>query len=171
MRILTAFGLALLPFMLTAIIYWIVKTWEVKGGIGIAVIIFILSFIFFYSIGNAAEPHAIVSFNDAEHLVALTDSVVAICDTVRGYYWNPDCPEDTIWFERKPGAIAWLPGCWNGVKSWTDSIRTSDWQYIPNTITCRELVCVTKTQDRELNHWGQIMIPGRAIIFYEEVKQ
>ena len=126
---------------------------------------------------NAAEPYAIVSFNDPEHLAALTDSVVGVCDTVGGYYSTPDCPEDTIWFDERPHPhLAWLPSC--NVNSWYDSTQVScNWEYAPKAITCRELVCVTVTKEskpRIVNRSGillQVGSSGQAIIFYGRVTQ
>lgn len=70
---------------------------------------------------SAAEPHAIVSFNDAEHLAALKDSVIGVCDTS----WQ--LPDNTyIW--------------WRATKAQRVKIYK---MYDLPSITCRELVTMT----------------------------
>lgn len=108
---------------------------------------------------NAAEPHAIVSFNDAEHLAALTDSVVGVCDTI------------TMTITRME----------EGHSATADSFRFV-LDTVGTAITCRELVCVTA-------RWPEVVmdtlstsydgffddifptktIPGEAIINYRRV--
>lgn len=136
----------------------------------------------FIQIECSLAESAVVSFNDAEHLAAISDSIVGVCDTTRGYYYNPDCPEDTVWYERQLtpphpySAVAWLPNC--DVHSWYDSTRASfNWQYIPKTITCRELICVAVPAPQmpvDSSTVAQTYIgrsPGTAIITWREVKQ
>ncbi len=115
---------------------------------------FLMVIIFaFWNPCDAAES-AIVSFDSPEHLVALTDSVVGVCDTtwVDGMHLCNPFPRDTGWIQ---GAVG------HGLVN----------------ITCRELVCVTVVRDfklRMVDRRGilrQVGTPGEAIIDYREVKQ
>lgn len=145
-----------------------IRSWLV--GIWVAIIC-LMVLTSFFSIATAAEPHAVVSFNDAEHLAALTDSVIGVCDTIVA---------TEAFMEEGHSAII-------------DSFR-----FILDTIgvaiACRELVCVTaewprkemKWLPREGNYpkiylewkeidipmeWREVFISGQAIIFYREIKE
>ena len=113
-------------------------------------------------LANAAQWE-IVSFNDAEHLAALQDSVVGVCDTtwdisdtgIAGYsqyYFHADLQDSS----------------------------SGDRHFIKTVITCRELVCVAIETHRTVKtirnpRTGESMEvtvkPGEALIFYEEVRQ
>lgn len=145
---------------------------------------------------NAAESRCsgtIIEYTSADNLTARVDSVIGVCDTVRCYYYNPDCPEDTVWFNKRPGKYTWLqlPNC--DVSPWYDSVYVSDWQYTPKTITCRKLICVLKYSEPDSQRrWKNVLvkdpkgeleingikysivnytlIPGQAIVWWEEIK-
>ena len=130
---------------------------ETKFGIVLCllcvIIIIFVWLILTTPLANATEPHAVVSFDDAEHLVALTDSVVGVCDTTwcdgMGFY--NQYPRDTTWIS---GAVA------HGILS----------------ITCRELVCMEvvahigpeKPIGSNKTPWDWKSTPGQAIIYYRE---
>ncbi len=132
------------------------------------------------SSANAAES-AIVSFDDAEHLVALTDSVVGVCDTTG--YKLPD--NICIWYPE------------HFTESQREGVRR---KHGTSSLTCRELVCVTVTKDSSITiveqierrylgnveHYKKVArgeappmsteiltvgSPGQAIINYRRVKQ
>jgi hypothetical protein len=125
---------------------------------------FILLIVGLFPAEANAEPHAIVSFDDYElyadtvsfdiltDLIAKTASVIGVCDTVRTPFKGTQFHYDDSYSSTKP-------------------CSTTHYEGHNLTITCRELVCVTLVQQRELNHWGQIIRPYRAIIFYRRVTQ
>lgn len=101
---------------------------------------------------------AIVSFEDAEHLVALQDSVVGVCDTVN--------------------AVA-ISGTVGNIGNFTFYQDLEE-----PIVTCRELVCVTARWPEIVADTGSKsydgffddifptkIIPGTAIINYRRVKQ
>lgn len=131
---------------------------------------------------SASAESAIVSFDDAEHLVALTDSVVGVCDTTwEG--WQPCFPSDTALMKHPDGS-------WTAFKADGSTIHYNQppdscyMYYQSPIITCRELVCVTAkwpevvvdTVSRSYDGFFDDIfptktIPGIAIIDYRRVKQ
>lgn len=96
------------------------------------------------TVSNSAES-AIVSFNDAEQLVALTDSVVGVCDTVYsegqtelGYIFVSDITC------RRLVCVTVVEHYYHGITRW----------FTMNGDTI----------------WVDATGGGKAIIFYEEVK-
>ncbi len=150
-------------------------------GVAIWVVVIIAIYLICPCLANAAD-HAVVSFNNAEHLAALQDSVVGVCDTTYVQVWKQS---------NYIGSLA--PG--ETVEISMDFSK-SDGELVPATITCRRLVGVTVVEKpRQDGVWGEpvtdkytpieeynklceqhppgspFMIPGEAIIFYEEVRQ
>lgn len=114
------------------------------------------------SIVNAQS--AVVSFNDAAHLAAITDSIVGVCDTV-----------EVEWTHYEYGY--WKDWDGNGVKVFIPSNTGSAYTTYPvkkAVIICRRLVGVTidphpiKLKDAKCIPCP--IIPGTAIITWREVK-
>ena len=84
---------------------------------------------------NAAD-HAIVSFNDADHLAALQDSVVGVCDTIMPY------KVDSMYVVYPGSNVDFTPY----YVGWINGVDSLDWQVWQMTITCRRLVGVTVTE-------------------------
>lgn len=91
----------------------------------------------------AAAESAIVSFNDAEHLVALQDSVVDICDTTIEVLEM--AAADSLDFDSCMVADQWVMFYrfyFQNDTLWMPYWSSRSWS-TRLTITCRELVCVT----------------------------
>lgn len=122
----------------------------------IMLIVVVLCLVVFF-IGKCSAQSAVVSFNDAEHLAALQDSVVGVIDST---FTTSD---------------SYLEGY---TKSYFYGNSQSDGYvyYFRWIITCRRLVGVTVVRDFKLRMVDRTGIlrqagsPGRAIIFYESVK-
>lgn len=130
-------------------------------GIYLACVLLISFLVFLFCDKANAESHtgrmtAVVSFNDAEQLAAISDSIVGVCDTVVMTITR---------MEEGHSAIA------DSFRFVLDTVGT--------TITCRELVCVTVTKHQgkvryHYSHSNSAVIvkskPGTAIITWKKIK-
>ncbi len=118
---------------------------------------------------NAAES-AIVSFDDPEHLAALTDSVVGVCDTnyVNVSVWNElgvDSFRVDITCRRLVSVVKIYPPIHS---LWVP--QKVGWSVDNEELRMQKLVMkILGIPGNPPEFAGTI--PGQAIIFYEEVKQ
>jgi hypothetical protein len=124
---------------------------------------------------SAAEPHAIVEFRDAEHLAALKDSLIGVCDTVGVM--------DTLMFFHSTAASPWHPDNWCLIRIDTIAIDTTYnvfYQRNCFTITCRELVTIAVVRPLKIAGLFSTSVesaskilhtPGQAIICWREVRR
>ncbi len=121
---------------------------------------------------------AVVSFNDAEHLAAISDSIVGVCDTT--------VIIDTAMVQSSTSSTD--PAEWIGLNQrnilWVDTIGINEpfdifYKIARSTITCRELVCVAVTRRPMGEATGlqtiitgklTVIFPGTAIITWRKVK-
>lgn len=155
--------------------------WKKVFWIAVGAVILLL-LITWIGVNECDAQSAVVLFNDAEHLAAISDSIVGVCDTTIEILEMIDA--DSFDIDSCMGTGRWLffyrfyfqsdifyKRCPAPRLCWSTRER----------ITCRRLVGVTVVEESGICDWNvyhakgylyvhteSTMLPGKAIIFYEK---